>query len=349
MMDDQAVATLRAASLAGAGDGTSGIAEGVLGAIGSTPLVRLRKILPGISFELYGKLEMLNPGGSIKDRPAWAMIEQALGTGRIGPGSVVIESSSGNMAIGLAQACRYHGMRLICVVDPKTMAQNLHLMRLYGAEIEMVEKPDPATGEFLPARLQRIEELLVRHPGAFWSNQYANPKNPDSHYQGTVREIVEALDGRLDYLFVATSTCGTARGCAEFVRDRGLATRVIAVDAFGSLIFSDVKAPRIIPGLGAGLKPELSKNLSVDEVVHINDLDCVIGCRRLLAREALLAGGSSGGVIRAVEHYGPKIPAGTRCAVIFPDRGERYLDTVFDDDWVRDHLGDVEHHWLDTL
>jgi len=321
--------------------------KGILSTVGNTPLIRLNRFLPAAPFQLFAKVEALNPGGSIKDRPALAILEDGLRSGAIGPDSVIIESSSGNMGIGLAQACRYYGLRFICVVDPKTVVQNLSVLRAYGAEIDFVAEPDAVSGEFLQARLNRVEVLLQRIEGSFWPNQYKNRQNPASHYHTTMREIATTLGGKVDFLFVATSTCGTVRGCGEYARDHELGTRVIAVDAIGSLIFSDQKAKRMIPGLGAGMRPPLCELSLIDDIILVSDLDCVAGCRRLVSREAILAGGSSGAVMSAVEKYQENIPAGATCVTILPDRGERYLDTVYDDDWVRLHLGDVEHLWGD--
>jgi 2,3-diaminopropionate biosynthesis protein SbnA len=319
--------------------------DGILSTIGDTPLVLLTRLLPSAGFQLYAKLESFNPGGSIKDRPALAILDRALRSGEIGPGTVVVESSSGNMGIGLAQACRYHGLRFICVVDLKTSAQNLRVLRAYGAEIDMVTEPDPASGELLQARLHRVQALIQEIPEAFWPNQYANLDNPGAHYRTTMQEVATALAGKVDVLFVATSTCGTIRGCAEYIRDHGLATRVVAVDALGSLIFSNQRAKRMIPGLGAGMQPPLLERSLVDEVALVTDLDCVVGCRRLVTRESILAGGSSGGVVAALERLQESIPEGANCVLILPDRGERYLETIYDDGWVREHVGDVEHLW----
>jgi cysteine synthase A len=321
----------------------------VLGAIGWTPLVRMERLFPGSPVRMLAKLEALNPGGSIKDRPARAILEDAMARGRAGSGTVIIESSSGNMGIGLAQACRYHGLRFICVVDPRTTALNLKLLRAYGAEIDLVSEPEPLSGEFLQARIQRVEELLRQIPGAFWPNQYANYENARAHYRTTMHEIVEALDGRLDALFVATSTCGTLRGCAEYARDHALGTRIIAVDAVGSLIFGNVRAERLIPGLGAGMRPPLCDVSLVDECVHVTDLDCLLGCRRLLQREAILGGGSSGAVVSALGKLRHRLAAGSVCVAIMPDRGERYLDTLYDDQWVARHFGDVAHLTADAI
>ena len=315
------------------------VRRGVLSTIGNTPLVLLNRLMPAAGFQLYAKLEAVNPGGSIKDRPALVILEDALRSGRVGPGTVVIESSSGNMGIGLAQACRLYDLRFICVVDSRTSAQNLRVLRAYGADIDMVTEPDPVSGELLQARLNRVQALLDEIPGSFWPNQYANQKNPASHYHTTMREVAEELGGKVDALFVATSTCGTIRGCAEFARDHGLSTKVVAVDVLGSLIFSDRPAKRLIPGLGAGMRPPLCDPSLIDEVVLVSDLECVVGCRRLVRREAILAGGSSGAVVSAVERLRESIPAGANCVMILPDRGERYLETIYNDDWVREHFG----------
>jgi cysteine synthase A len=317
--------------------------EGVLSAIGNTPLVRLRRLLDGAPLRLFGKLEGLNPAGSSKDRAATEIVRQAWETGRIGPGTVVIESSSGNMGIGLAQACAYLGLRLVCVVDPKAAEQNIRILRAYGAEVERVEQPDPATGEFLQARLTRVQSLLQAIPGSFWPNQYANRGNSDAQ-RNTMREIVAAL-GEVDYVFCATSTCGTIRGCCEYVREQGLRTRVVAVDAVGSRIFGSEPARRLIPGLGAGLRPELCEPSWIERCVWVSDVDCIVGCRRLVQREAILAGGSSGGVVMAVEQIRDSVSDGATCVAILPDRGERYLDTIYSDEWVGAHFGELRHLW----
>jgi len=317
--------------------------EGILSAIGDTPLVRLHHV-PGISFRLYAKLEALNPGGSIKDRTALSIIKHGLETGKIGSDTVVIESSSGNMGIGLAQACAFYGLRFICVVDPKTTPQNISILRAYGAEIDLVSTPDPKTGEFLQARIERVQTLCNSVPKGFWPDQYSNLYNPHAHRQ-TASEIVAALEGDVDFIFCATSTCGTMRGCAEYLRTNGLKTKIIAVDAVGSVIFGGEKSKRLIPGHGAAIVPPLFKDELADDFVQVTDLDCVVGCRRLVMHEAILAGGSSGGVYSAVERYRPYIPNDATCVLVFPDRGERYLDTIFSDSWVEEHFGAVSHLW----
>jgi N-(2-amino-2-carboxyethyl)-L-glutamate synthase len=315
------------------------LADGIVGAVGQTPLVRMRRYATPAAVELWGKLESANPGGSAKDRPAARMIAEALRAGAIGPSTTVIESSSGNMAIGLAQACRFHGLRLICVLDSRTNATTIRMLRAFGADVRIVTEPDPVSGDLLTARLHVVARLAEEIPDSFWPDQYSNQANPDSHAEGTVREIDEALGGELDYLFVAAGTAGTLRGCGEYLREHHRETKLIAVDAYGSALFGGEAGPRKLPGHGAGVESPHSKDLQYTELVRVSDLDCVIGCRRLVEREAIFAGASSGAVAIALERILPSIEPGVRCAIILPDGGAGYLDTVYDDEWVSAELG----------
>lgn len=313
--------------------------DGVLGAIGNTPLVALTRFLDDPLIDVWAKLEAANPGGSAKDRPAARMVRDALEDGSIAPGATVIESTSGNMGVGLAQACRYHGLSLICVVDTRAHDTNIRTLRALGADVRVVSEPDRATGDLLAARLALVARLLETTPNAFWPNQYANASNPQAHAAGTMREIDESLEGDVDYVFVATSTTGTLRGCSDYLRAHGRATRVVAVDAVGSALFGGVRGARVLPGFGAGVETDLSRSAVYDRLVRVSDVDCVVGCRRLVAREAILAGGSSGAVASALRSLAPEMAAGSRCALIFPDGGAGYLRTVYDDAWVAARLG----------
>lgn len=316
--------------------------KGILSLIGATPLIQLTQIYKDSPFRVFAKLEGFNPSGSIKDRPALKMIKQAMEKGEIGPNTVVIESSSGNLGIGLAQVCQYFGLRFICVVDPKTTKQNLNIIKVYGAEIEMISEPDPETKEYLPARIKRVQALMEKFSDSFWPNQYMNEYNPRAHYDGTFSEIVGELKEAPNYLFGAVSTCGTIMGCAHYIHEQGLETKLIAVDAEGSVIFGGEKKARLVPGMGASIKSKFLKENLLNEYVLVTDLDCVIGCRRLLKTEAILAGGSSGAVLMAFDKIKDRIPAGSTCVLIFADRGERYLDTIYSDEWVTQHFGNIE-------
>ena len=323
------------------------VADSVLDAIGGTPLVRMRRVMPACGFQLFAKLESSNPGGSGKDRPAAGMLRTALASGAIGAGTTIIESSSGNMAIGLAQACASLGLQLICVVDAKTTDQHVQMLTAYGASVDLVRTPDPATGEFLPARLARVQELLAADPNAFWTNQYANPGNARAQ-QTVLHEIMHDLGRPVDVLCCATSTGGTLRGCSDVISELGLPTRLVAVDALGSVIFGGTPAARLIPGHGASLRTALVEGATVSDVVHVSDLDCVVGCRRLALAEGILAGGSSGGVLSAIGRIRDTIAAAAVVVAILPDRGERYLSSIYSDAWVARHFGDISALWSDS-
>ncbi len=321
----------------------------ILSTVGRTPLVKLERFFKVNPFNLFAKLESFNPGGSMKDRAALSILKNGMDLGYIRKDTTIIESSSGNMGIGLALACAYLEQRFICVVDPKTTGQNIKILKSYGAEIDLVSVPDPLTGEFLQARINRVQALCAEIPNSFWPNQYSNIYNARAHHQ-TMHEIVTELDGQVDYLFCATSTCGTLRGCADYIREYGLDTKIYAVDALGSMIFGSAPSrKRLIPGHGAAIRPHLYEDQLATRCIHMNDLECVVGCRRLVQKEAILAGGSSGAVLMAIDSVKDEIPPGSICAAILADRGERYLDTIYSDSWILEHFGDVFHLWENSL
>ncbi|MFI0374442.1 2,3-diaminopropionate biosynthesis protein SbnA [Actinomadura sp. 1N219] len=309
--------------------------EGVVAAVGRTPLVRLRQLFPGAEFSLFAKLEGANPGGSMKDRAAVGALRAAIRRGDVTRDTVVLESSSGNMAIGLAQACGYLKIPLVCVLDRRATERNVAILRAYGARIEIV---DPASGGLLAARLRRVAELNREIENSYWINQYAN-HDITVGYRETLHEAIASM-GPIDRLFVPVGTCGLLRGCAEYLRDAGAHTEVVAVDAVGSVIFGGAPGRRLLPGHGAEVRPALYSGDLAADVVHMTDVDCVRYCHRLVRTEGILAGASSGAVLGAVDAYRDRIPAGARCLAILSDRGERYLDTVFSPRWVAEELGE---------
>lgn len=317
---------------------TAAPVDGVETLLGNTPLIRLDRLAGAGSATVWAKWEAANPGGSIKARPAALMLREALRSGEVRAGGTVVESSSGNLGVALAQLCRLHDLRFICVVDPRINDSTRRLIQAYGATIRMVEQPDPETGDFLAARLAEVRRILDREPGAWWPNQYANPFNARSHEDGTVREIFEALDGRVDALFVATSSTGTIVGCSDYLRNHSPATTLVAVDAAGSVLFGGNRGDRRLPGMGAGTVPPLAQHARPDAIVRVSDLDCVVGCRRLVRDEALMAGASSGGVISALSREVHRFGPGKNVVVVLADSGERYLHSVYDDEWVADNL-----------
>lgn len=312
------------------------IKKNIIDSIGNTPLIHLDRVFNNQGTVL-AKIEGANPAGSMKDRTSNLIISELLKNEIITEGGTIIESSSGNMAVGLAQACLFYGLNLVVVVDPNLNPHTHKLLKAYGAKIVMVKTPHPQGG-FLAARLEKVKELLKTIPNSIWSNQYGNPNNPKAHHN-TMSEIMEATNNNVDYLFIATSTCGTLMGCADYIEKNNLKTKLIAVDASGSVLFGEKAGKRKIPGHGAGVPSQFLDISKVHDVIHVSDLECVKGCRKLLKEEAILSGGSSGGIITAYSKYAKLLPKNATSVLILADRGERYLDTVYNDDWVEENIG----------
>lgn len=309
------------------------VRSSVLDCVGNTPLVSLSRMFPDPEVEVIAKLELMNPGGSMKDRPARYIVEQGLADGTIPRSAHLIESSSGNFGIALAIAARLHGLRFTCVVDPKTTTANLRLLRSLGASVEIVSTADEAGG-YLRTRIRRVRELLDVVPDSLWINQYANERNWLAHYHGAGAEMAEQLVRPPDYFFAAVSTSGSILGCSRKLKERFPMVRVIAVDAVGSIIFGTPPGPREIPGIGSSRIPELLQRDEIDEVVHVNDLEAAMACRELLSTEGIFAGGSTGSVVAAMAKRLPHLPRPCRAVALFPDRGDRYMDLVYDDAWL---------------
>ena len=274
--------------------------------------------LAGLSAgEVYLKLEGLNPAGSVKLRPAVQMIETLESQGRIRPGHRVVESSSGNLGVALAIVCKVKGYQFTCVTDPNANEAAVQLMSTYGARVVVVDKRD-AEGGYLGTRIALVLQLLDADPQLVWTNQYANPANADAHYAFTAPEIHHAFPD-LDYLFVGAGTTGTLAGCTRFFARHSPATKVVAVDAVGSVTFGGTAAKRYLPGLGTSRRPQIADLCDPYDVVLVAEQDAVRTCRRLLNRSGLLVGGSTGSVLTAVEHYG--LPAAARPSPSAPTSG----------------------------
>lgn len=309
------------------------ILHSILDRIGETPLVRLSRLFRDSRCEVLAKLDLFNPGGSVKDRPARYIVERGLADGSIRTNSHIVESSSGNLAIALAMVCRIHGLRFTAVVDPKVSPINLRIIQCYGGNIEIVTEKD-RQGGYLETRIERVKHMLREQPDVVWTNQYANDRNWQSHYHGEGEEILRDLDRPLDYLVLGVSTSGTLHGIARRLREAWPNMKVVAVDALGSVLFGTPPCPRDLPGLGASRVPELLQRDEIDQVIHIDDYESAAACRDLVKHEGIFAGGSSGSVIAAIQRLSSQVPSGARILTVLPDRGERYLDTVYDDEWL---------------
>lgn len=306
----------------------------VLDCVGGTPVVALDRLVPDPGVELLAKLELMNPGGSMKDRSARYIVAEGLADGSIPPGCRLVESSSGNFGVAVAMAARLHGLRFTCVVDPKATDANIAIMRGLGVDVEVVEECDGAGG-YLHTRVARVREILASTPDAVWINQYANDRNWLAHYHGTGAELVDALRYPPTHLVAAVSTTGSILGVARRLREHVAGLRVVAADAVGSVIFPNAPAgERDLPGIGSSRVPELHRPDEIDQVVHVDDATAAEACRDLLRHEGIFAGGSAGAVVAAVRAVLPSVPRPARIVALLPDRGDRYLDRVYDDAWL---------------
>ncbi|HEX5494932.1 MAG TPA: 2,3-diaminopropionate biosynthesis protein SbnA [Mycobacteriales bacterium] len=292
-------------------------------------------IEPLVGRPLMLKCEGFNFAGSIKLKPAADMVAAAERDGVLRQGSVIVESSSGNLGVALAVVAANRGYRLVCVCDPRVAETNRRLIERYGGEVVTVTEPDERGG-YLGTRIGVVRRLCRENPDYVWLNQYTNPHNPRSHHDRTARSIFGRFP-QLDLLFVGAGTTGTLMGCARYVREHRLDTRVVAVDSFGSVTFGGPPGPRFIPGLGTSTRPALLDADLVDDLVLVDERDAVAACRRL-ATNGYLFGGSTGTVLAGALHVLGDHPGGSRAVAIAPDLGERYLTTIYDDAWVAAQL-----------
>jgi cysteine synthase A len=283
---------------------------------------------------LFAKLEYCGLVGSIKDRAALWILKSAILRGEIGPDTTIVESSSGNFAIATASFARMLGLRFVPVIDPNISALNEAILRSLCAQVVKVDQRDD-TGGYLKTRIARVNEICASARSAFWTNQYANTDGMMGHYHMTGGEIVAALP-ELDYAFIGVSSGGTIAGISQRLKERSQRTKIIAVDAEGSVIFGGSPKKRRIPGLGSSIVPGLVAEACIDDVVVIPESDTIEGCRDLLRRHRLFAGGSSGTTYAAIRRYLAKVRGHGTPSVLFlcADRGTAYIDTIYNDEWV---------------
>jgi cystathionine beta-synthase len=310
----------------------------ILDTIGHTPLVRLSRIGAGLRCQLIAKLEVFNPGGSIKDRVAVAMIDAAERAGKLKPGGTIVEPTSGNTGTGLAIAARLKGYRVMAVMPDKMSREKIDLLRAYGAEVVLAPTDVPPDS---PRSYYRVADRLTAEiPGAFQPNQYANEANPQAHYDSTGPELWEQTAGQITHLVVGVGTGGTVTGTARYLRERKPDLVVVGADPEGS-IYSGGEAnvrPYLVEGVGEDFWPQTFDPASVDRWVTVSDRDSFLTARRLAQAEGILAGGSCGLALHAALQVGAEIgDPDAMIVVILPDGGRSYLSKIFSDSWMRQY------------
>ena len=286
---------------------------------------------------LFLKCEGFNFAGSIKLKAALQMVEEAEEAGRLRPGSVLVESSSGNLGVALSMLAASKGYGFHCVTDSRCNLATRRLMEALGSQVHIVTEPHPVGG-LLGARIDYVRRLCASDDSHVWLNQYANTGNWRAHYRRTAPAIAESFPD-LDVVFIGAGTTGTLMGCARWFREWHRPVHVVAVDAVGSVTFGTPPARRMIPGLGTSVRPDLLDESYVDEVVHVEEPDTIKVCHSL-ARRGFLFGGSTGtvvsGALRWFDRHGD---SDVTAVAIAPDLGERYLDTVYQTNWLEDLYG----------
>jgi cysteine synthase len=306
---------------------TGAIPENLADLVGNTPLVRLTRLAPDCPAELVGKLEAYNPAGSVKDRIGVAMVDVAEAEGRIEPGrNTIVESTSGNTGIALAFVCAAKGYDLVLTMPQGMSRERENLLRLYGAEVVLVESMGGMDEAVQEAR------RICRERGDCWvPNQFSNPANPDIHRRTTAEEIWRDTEGTVDVLVAGVGTGGTITGCGERLKERNPDLHVVAVEPKASAVLSGaLPGPHKIQGIGAGFVPEVLNRDVVDEILPVDDEDAIETARLSAAREGVLAGISGGAALHAAIEVGSRPEmAGKRIVAIVPDSGERYVSTPF--------------------
>lgn len=289
--------------------------------VGRTPLIRLNRLSPAGGATIYAKVEFSNPGGSVKDRICLSMISEAERSGRLKPGTTIVESTSGNTGIGLSLIAAVRGYPVILVMPESMSAERASLLSSYGAQLVLTSAADGMKGS-----IKKAEQIVSQHPSCFMPDQFSNPANPAAHRQTTAVEIWEALDGRFDAFVAGVGTGGTITGCGEVFKERNPHIHIVAVEPSGSpLLSGGAPGPHKIQGIGAGFIPQVLNQKILDRVITVTDNEAHQTAKLLAKKEGLLGGISSGANVYAAQKLAQELGPGKSVVTVICDTGERYI------------------------
>lgn len=303
-----------------------------LDAIGNTPLIKLNKVTDGAECLVLAKVEYTNPGGSVKDRPAVAMLDAAEAAGLIKPGGTIVEPTSGNTGSGLAMAAAIRGYRCILVMPDKMAKEKVDLLRAYGAEVVLT--PTNVPNDSPESYYGVANRLASEIPGAFQPNQFHNHHNPEAHYHSTGPEIWRQTGGRITHFVAGIGTGGTISGTARYLKEQNPKIHVVGADPEGSIYSGDTPKSYAVEGIGMSYLPETVDMKVIDEMVRVSDRESFLMARRITREEGLLVGGSSGTAAVAAMKLAKTLPRDAVLVVLFPDSGRGYMSKIFNDEWM---------------
>ena len=306
--------------------------ESALEAVGRTPLIRLRRVVDDAACMVLAKVEYVNPGGSVKDRPAVAMIREAEERGVLKAGATIVEATSGNTGTGLAMAAAIRGYRCILVMPDKMSKEKIDLLRAYGAEV--VVTPTNVASDSPESYYGVATRLVNEIPGAFMPNQWHNHFNPEAHYRTTGPEIWEQTAGTITHFVSGVGTGGTISGTARYLKEQNRAIHVVGADPEGSIYSGDTPKSYAVEGIGMPYLPETVDMRVIDEMTRVSDRDSFLMARRITREEGLLVGGSSGTAAVAAVKLAKTLPPEAVLVVVFPDSGRGYMSKIFNDEWM---------------
>jgi len=307
----------------------------ILAAIGRTPLVRLNRIGKDVPSQIWVKVECTNPGGSVKDRVAIAMVEAAEREGTLKPGGTIIEATAGNTGVGLAMTAAMKGYRMIFVLPDKMSEEKVNLLKAYGAEVVITPTSVPPDS---PESYNGVADRLARDiKGGYRPNQFANPENPGAHYRTTGPEIWEDTDGAVDVFVAGMGTGGTISGTGRYLKERKPSVNVVGADPEGSILSGGTPRSYKVEGIGEDFIPRTFTRQVVDEMVRVSDRESFNTARRLAREEGILAGGSSGTALAAALTYARRLPSPQMIVALLPDTGRNYLSKIFSDRWMQEN------------